>query len=575
MSHFGGTNTVVSGTTPTEGMTADPGNAMDLKLSFDPNTIEHLGFKMYSRMPNAVAELVANAYDADAEHVSVILDPSGRSNVTVRDDGHGMSPTDLADKYLRIGRNRRHDDDEVDEFSESGRRRVAGRKGLGKLALFGIGTRVEIVTKRAGEAQWTVVVMDWNVIRTSRGEYRPVSSTRPATDTTDHGTTIVVSELKRATAANAEALARSLSRLFNYTDECFSVDIRRGDGEAVTVDRELRYTSITRETTWRIPDDVPLPGFAGVTGEIYASVKPLTQELRGVTVYVNGRLANDAEFFGVPESSWAFSYLTGYIDADFIDTLDEDVIATDRRSISWDVPDTANLRSYMVEVLQMIARLRRDTRTKAKRERLRRDLGVDIPAWIATIQGPEAKSLQDVLGILESPESEIADNDRSAIVTGLSEIAPEYADEHWRHLHESIREASSTLYQQGNFYFAVLEAVKRYVADVRSLSGTDAHDLDAIHRAFGKGLLLDVAGKYHPGTVSEDTAKNLRVAQHTISQGVWSGFRSPIAHEQISELEASGAFTFQDCLDALSIISHLRRRLDDAVPCAGGATPGP
>ena len=51
----------------------------ELKLSFDPRTIEHLGFKMYSRLPNAVAELIANSYDADATRVDVAVDTSGRS----------------------------------------------------------------------------------------------------------------------------------------------------------------------------------------------------------------------------------------------------------------------------------------------------------------------------------------------------------------------------------------------------------------------------------------------------------------------------------------------------------------
>lgn len=35
-------------------------------MSFDPHTIEHLGVKMYSVLPNAIAELIANAYNADA-----------------------------------------------------------------------------------------------------------------------------------------------------------------------------------------------------------------------------------------------------------------------------------------------------------------------------------------------------------------------------------------------------------------------------------------------------------------------------------------------------------------------------
>ena len=33
----------------------------ELKMSFDPNTIQHLGIKMYSSLPTAIAELVANA----------------------------------------------------------------------------------------------------------------------------------------------------------------------------------------------------------------------------------------------------------------------------------------------------------------------------------------------------------------------------------------------------------------------------------------------------------------------------------------------------------------------------------
>lgn len=56
-----------------------------LALTFDPRTIEHLGVRMCSHVPNAVAELVANAYDADAARVEVRFD-SNRS-ITVEADG--------------------------------------------------------------------------------------------------------------------------------------------------------------------------------------------------------------------------------------------------------------------------------------------------------------------------------------------------------------------------------------------------------------------------------------------------------------------------------------------------------
>ena len=64
-----------------------------LTLKFDPQTVDHLGSRMYARLPNAVAELIANAYDADAHHVRIEIGED--SSVKVIDDGHGMSRADL------------------------------------------------------------------------------------------------------------------------------------------------------------------------------------------------------------------------------------------------------------------------------------------------------------------------------------------------------------------------------------------------------------------------------------------------------------------------------------------------
>src|SRR4051812_44591663 len=109
---------------------SDP-TSTDLVLKFDPHTIEHLGSNMYSRLPNAVAELVANAYDADANEIQVRIRGSGEDQlIVVEDDGHGMSRDDVRDKYLRIGRNRRGNAPTAK--SESGLRTVSGKKGLGK-----------------------------------------------------------------------------------------------------------------------------------------------------------------------------------------------------------------------------------------------------------------------------------------------------------------------------------------------------------------------------------------------------------------------------------------------------------
>jgi len=44
-----------------------------LIMTFEANTIKHLGVKMYSNMPPALAELIANAYDACATQVHINL----------------------------------------------------------------------------------------------------------------------------------------------------------------------------------------------------------------------------------------------------------------------------------------------------------------------------------------------------------------------------------------------------------------------------------------------------------------------------------------------------------------------
>lgn len=47
----------------------------------DVNVINHLGVGLYSSTPAALTELVANAWDADANEVRITVDPVARSIV--------------------------------------------------------------------------------------------------------------------------------------------------------------------------------------------------------------------------------------------------------------------------------------------------------------------------------------------------------------------------------------------------------------------------------------------------------------------------------------------------------------
>jgi len=78
-----------------------------LIMSFEANTIQHLGVKMYSTIPPALAELIANSYDACATEVYVKLYDGTEKKVIVQDNGIGMSFDQVNDYFLRIGRKRR------------------------------------------------------------------------------------------------------------------------------------------------------------------------------------------------------------------------------------------------------------------------------------------------------------------------------------------------------------------------------------------------------------------------------------------------------------------------------------
>ncbi|HEJ1522148.1 TPA: ATP-binding protein, partial [Pseudomonas aeruginosa] len=85
---------------------------MSLELKFDPRTIEHLGVKMYSTLPPALAELISNSYDADSPGVVVEFTEINKTpkSIVIKDEGEGMSLDDIQNKFLVIGRNRRNDD---------------------------------------------------------------------------------------------------------------------------------------------------------------------------------------------------------------------------------------------------------------------------------------------------------------------------------------------------------------------------------------------------------------------------------------------------------------------------------
>ena len=536
-----------------------------LTLKFDPQTVDHLGSRMYSHLPNAIAELIANAYDADAHRVRIEVGKD--SSVRVIDDGHGMSRAEVGDKYLHIGRNRRAEEQSAQ--TESGKRRVSGKKGLGKLALFGIGKDVTLRTTRTGASVSTQIHMSYDNLMETHGEYTPKEEKTPC-DTEAHGTTVALTNLKRKTRIDCDKLATSLARLFNYMDSDFEVRIISPNGTIHRVDSDMRLASINEEFAWIFPDDFADDDFLrnhNVSGKIISAEKPLSSGLRGITLYANGRLANEAEFFGSSESSYAYSYLTGFLNIDFVDELDEDVIATDRRAIVWENETTGQLRKSLADLMTRIGQDWRHQRSAKKQNKRERNLGRSIDGWIDSIRSAEDKNaLRAVLDRITSEELDLATEQESLLLKDIDRLAPPHAEYVWRHLHQEIQEASQAAYNHEDYFTAITEGIKRYIYVASTKSGIPRQKaVDVLSGSFGRKGKLSVFNKYmQTRQFTEQTQNDIEQGQQELSLGLLRSFRNTISHEEVKALSESGALTYQDCLDALSILSYLMHRLSEA-----------
>ncbi|MFL6149654.1 MAG: ATP-binding protein, partial [Pseudonocardiaceae bacterium] len=76
------------------------------EMTLSLNVLNHLGINLYSNVPAVISEVVANAYDADAETVRIIVDDTVKS-ITIIDDGCGMTAKDVNDRFLHVGYQRR------------------------------------------------------------------------------------------------------------------------------------------------------------------------------------------------------------------------------------------------------------------------------------------------------------------------------------------------------------------------------------------------------------------------------------------------------------------------------------
>jgi len=348
-------------------------------LVISRQTVRNLGYKMYDTVAAVLAELVANAYDADAENVAITL-PLGERlaekrhgqyvdrgfTIEVADDGHGMTLDEVNSLYLKVGLDRRK---VLGDRSRTKDRRVMGRKGIGKLAPFGICKVIEVIT--AGGEQTpqgfkiSHVVLSIDEIEKQGADtdepYHPQPGPRDEEFTPETGTTIILRSFTNKIVPDEETLHRQLASRFGIARDDWHVRITDSQTGA---SKELGELDIAVIEGTRIDVDdrpVPVPGEEDlkVTGWVaYAKESYKDRAMAGIRIYARGKLVARTLDFDVKTGfSGEFKmrdYLVGVIHADWLDE-EEDLVKTDRGDILWDSERGRAFRVWGQELVKEVA----------------------------------------------------------------------------------------------------------------------------------------------------------------------------------------------------------------------------
>ena len=195
------------------------------ELKIDPRILELLGPNLYTNIYFVLAELIANAYDAEAHNVYII---ANENDITIEDDGHGMSyAKGEVDKFLNVAAISRTN--EKDSETETLHRKKMGRKGVGKLAALSVSETVRVKTIRDGEKSGFIMSR-----HPSGNELLAIPDNEISFSyAKDNGTSIVMENPQYHLHKTIDVVKKNLVKIFPLVSKDFVIHIIRNDKEVL------------------------------------------------------------------------------------------------------------------------------------------------------------------------------------------------------------------------------------------------------------------------------------------------------------------------------------------------------
>ena len=333
---------------------------------------------MYSTLPPVIGELVANGWDANASIVEITI-PETRideqtSEIVITDNGDGMSDDEVRDKYLIIGRDRRKNEPDETRL----KRKIMGRKGIGKFSAFGIAKEITVESMQNGEVSH--FRMNFDELMKKEEERAIEFPPLPRTGDVTVGTKITLKHITiyKTRRIDVDDIRRKLARRFAVIGEQHNFEVVI-NGDSITLeDRDLRHflgqDMNGKPHEWTYDDEEIVPntdwkvsGWIGALNRTSAEDDGID---RGIVLMARGKMVQEPFVFNaVVGQQFALSYLVGVLHVDFVDE-EEDTIATTRNSLVWDTDANSALMGWGKAEINRIAREWAERRRRDREQQL-------------------------------------------------------------------------------------------------------------------------------------------------------------------------------------------------------------
>jgi hypothetical protein len=346
---------------------------LDFQILF--GAIKHFGKNLYTTNPPAIAELVANAWDAYATECKIMFINDG---LLIIDNGIGMTDEEFKERYAKSGYDK---DYQIRIPSGYKERPYMGKKGIGKFSAFSLSDVYELYTKSEEDKTWKKIVLKNDELMTNCATVKvPIERIENINNLKlqfafdfDYptGTIIYLPNLKRKiTDKTISSLTQLLPRRFSSNllkfDEKFKLYINENP---LDLEKHFFYNSIENIYVIGIEENEITKKFSKVKKENIKILKPLKEgmtgwlatvdtpaklkaeddtRLNGVSIYINGKIADDNILKNAQDARIANSYFIGEIDASYLQQPNIDPVLSSREGLNLELKEVKDLKDYLV-----------------------------------------------------------------------------------------------------------------------------------------------------------------------------------------------------------------------------------